>query len=118
MEPLGVYESNAAFKEGKGYTIRNVQGVKIALVAFTKGMDGLALPAGNEKCVNVLYKDYEGSAKRAPTTPFRERSNRRSPGFLGSPSRSAAADGPMRGFMPWDRWRTSTVKAKCRRKKS
>lgn len=67
MEPLGVYESNAAFKEVKGYTIRNVQGVKIALVAFTKGMDGLALPAGNEKCVNVLYKDYESTYQSVNT---------------------------------------------------
>ena len=58
MEPLGVYATNQDFKSGKGYTIRYVQGIKIAFVAFTKGMDGLALPAGNEHCVNVLYKDY------------------------------------------------------------
>lgn len=58
MEPLGVYESSAAAKEGKGYTIRNVEGIKIAFVAFTKGMDGMALPAGNDGCVNLLYSDY------------------------------------------------------------
>ncbi len=59
MEPLGVYPTNEAFKEGKGYTIRTVQGVKMAFVAFTKGMDGMALPAGSESCVNVLYSDYD-----------------------------------------------------------
>ncbi len=59
MEPLGVYASNEEFKQSKGYTIRTVQGVKIAFVAFTKGMDGMALPAGSEKCVNVLYSDYD-----------------------------------------------------------
>lgn len=58
LEPLGVYASNAAFREGKGYTIRYVQGIKIAFVAFTKGMNGLALPPGNENCVNLLYEDY------------------------------------------------------------
>ena len=58
MEPLGVYESTAAAKKAKGYTIRNVEGVKIAFVAFTKGMDGMALPAGNDGCVNLLYSDY------------------------------------------------------------
>jgi len=58
MEPLGVYASNEAFREGKGYTIRYVQGIKIAFVAFTKGMNGLALPPGNENCVNLLYEDY------------------------------------------------------------
>lgn len=58
MEPLGVYESASEAKEAKGYTIRNVQGVKIAFVAFTKGMDGMALPPGNDGCVNLLYTDY------------------------------------------------------------
>ncbi len=58
MEPLGVYASQEEAKNAKGYTLRNVGGVKIAFVAFTKGMDGLALPAGNEDCVNILYKDY------------------------------------------------------------
>ena len=58
MEPLGAYASSREAKNQKGYTIRVVDGVKIAFVAFTKGMDGMALPAGNEGCVNVLYTDY------------------------------------------------------------
>ena len=58
MEPLGAYASRQEAQAKKGYTIRTVQGVKIAFVAFTKGMDGMALPSGNEGCVNVLYKDY------------------------------------------------------------
>ena len=58
MEPLGVYQSTQEAREAKGYTIRTVQGIKIAFVAFTKGMDGMALPAGNEGCVNLLYTDY------------------------------------------------------------
>ena len=58
MEPLGAYASRQEAQAKKGYTIRTVQGVKIAFVAFTKGMDGMALPAGNEGCVNVLYQDY------------------------------------------------------------
>lgn len=59
MEPLGAYATNAEFRQNKGYTIRTVQGVKLAFVAFTKGMDGMALPAGSEDCVNVLYTDYD-----------------------------------------------------------
>ena len=58
MEPLGAYASQQEAKAGKGYSIRTIQGVKIAFVAFTKGMDGMALPSGNEGCVNVLYEDY------------------------------------------------------------
>ena len=61
MEPLGVYKDEADFAEGKGYTIRNVEGIKIAFVAFTKGMDGMALPPGSENCVNLLYNDYEST---------------------------------------------------------
>ena len=58
MEPLGAYASQREAKSKKGFTIQTVDGVKIAFVAFTKGMDGMALPAGNEGCVNVLYSDY------------------------------------------------------------
>ncbi|MBR2937351.1 MAG: CapA family protein [Oscillospiraceae bacterium] len=61
MEPLGVYASNAEFNQSKGYTIRTVKGIKLAFVAFTKGMDGMALPPGSEKCVNVLYSDYDSA---------------------------------------------------------
>ena len=61
MEPLGVYADERAYKAGKGYTIREVQGVKIAFIAFTKGMDGTTLPQGSEHCVNVLYEDYDST---------------------------------------------------------
>ena len=61
MEPLGAYATNAEFQQSKGYTIRTVQGVKIAFVAFTTGMDGMALPPGSEQCVNVLYSDYDSA---------------------------------------------------------
>ena len=61
MEPLGVYADSAAFRSGKGFTLYNVQGIEIAVVAFTKGMDGMALPAGSEDCVNLLYTDYEST---------------------------------------------------------
>lgn len=64
MEPLGAYDSNEAREESGGYVICNAKGVKIAFVAFTKGMDGMALPAGSEKCVNVLYKDYSSTYKQ------------------------------------------------------
>lgn len=58
LEALGAYASQAEFKKSGGYTIRTVQGVDIAIVAFTKGMDGMALPSGSEDCVNLLYTDY------------------------------------------------------------
>ena len=56
-----MYPDSAAFRSGKGFTLYNVEGIEIAVVAFTKGMDGMALPAGSEDCVNLLYTDYEST---------------------------------------------------------
>ena len=67
MEPLGVYANASEFKQGKGFTIREVSGIKIAFVAFTKGMDGTALPAGSKSCVNLLYKDYDSTYQTVDT---------------------------------------------------
>ncbi len=58
IEPLGAYESEAELQTSKGYTITDVQGVKVAFVAFTKGLGGRGMPAGNEQLVNLLYEDY------------------------------------------------------------
>jgi len=67
MEPLGVFADQTAYRESKGYTICEVQGIRIALVAFTKGMDGMALPPGSEHCVNVLYTDYDSTYQNVDT---------------------------------------------------
>ena len=61
MEPLGVYANQEEFQRAGGYTVCNVKGIRIAFTAFTKGMDGMTLPAGNENCVNLLYSDYDSA---------------------------------------------------------
>ena len=58
IEPVGAYSSNSEFSKNNGYTICEVQGLKLAFVSFTKGFGGLGLPAGSEDCVNLLYEDY------------------------------------------------------------
>jgi len=58
LEPIGAYSSAEEFHKSKGYTICQVGDVKIALVAFTKGVGSLGLPVGSEDCVNLLYEDY------------------------------------------------------------
>ncbi len=58
LETLGAYVTEEEFNRTKGYTIVTINDVKIAFVAFTKGVGGLGMPAGSEKCVNILYKDY------------------------------------------------------------
>ena len=61
MEPLGAYATAADFHKTKGYTICEVQGIKVAFVAFTKGVGGMGMPAGSEDCVNLLYEDYNSN---------------------------------------------------------
>ncbi len=62
--------SVGAVAEGEtpgAYVIRYVDGVKVAVVAFTKGMDGMAMPAGSEGQVNLLYTDYASTYKKVDT---------------------------------------------------
>ena len=58
LVPLGAYATEDDAEENGGYTMWEVKGVRVAVVAFTKGMDNMALPTGSEKCVNLLYNDY------------------------------------------------------------
>ena len=67
MEPLGAYANAAEFKENGGFVIREIQGIRIAIVAFTKGMDGMGLPAGSEDCVNLLYEDFSSTYQKVDT---------------------------------------------------
>ena len=64
MEPIGAYATQEDFERAKGYTICEAQGIKVAFVAFTKGMNGMGLPAGSEGCVNLLYTDYDSEYKK------------------------------------------------------
>ena len=59
LEPVGAFASESEFQQSKGYTITEAQGVKVAFVAFTKGLGGRGLPAGNDNLVNILYEDYD-----------------------------------------------------------
>ena len=68
MESLGSYASNAEFERYGGYIIREIQGIRVAFVAFTKGMDGRGLPDGNENCVNLLYQDYASTYQKVDET--------------------------------------------------
>ena len=58
MEPVGAFSSSEEFKKSKGYTMTDIQGIKVGFVAFTKGLGGRGMPAGSEDLVNILYTDY------------------------------------------------------------
>lgn len=64
MQSVGTYASEEQFQRYQGYLIREVNGIRIAITAFTKGMDGRGLPDGSEHCVNLLYEDYNSAYQK------------------------------------------------------
>ena len=61
---VGTFTDAEAFRRSGGFTLVELQGIRVAFVAFTKGMDNTGLPAGSEDCVNVLYEDYTTDYKK------------------------------------------------------
>lgn len=58
LEPVGAWASSGEFESSGGYTICEIDGIRVAIVAFTKGVGSRGLPTGSEDCVNLLYTDY------------------------------------------------------------
>ena len=72
IEPVGTFADSASFRSSGGYTVMEVQGLRIALVAFTKGMDNLGLPEGSTDCVNLLYTDYTTTYSKVDTSGIKK----------------------------------------------
>lgn len=67
LEPVGVFKDTAQFNQRRGFSVFMVQDIKIAVVAFTKGLNGMSLLSGNHDCVNLLYKDYDSTYQKVDT---------------------------------------------------
>ena len=63
MDPLGTWSSPEQRSEN-GVLFRDVNGLRFAFLAFTKGMNNLRLPDGADYCVNLLYTDYDTNYSR------------------------------------------------------
>ena len=61
IEHVGTYIDSSEKADGGGVLIREVNGIKFAFLAFTKGVNGFTLPSGSEYCVDLLYKDYNSN---------------------------------------------------------
>lgn len=66
MQPLGTFASQSE-RDEHPVLIREVNGIKIAMLAFTKGVNNVRLPEGTEYCVNLLYSDYDTSYSTVDT---------------------------------------------------
>ena len=71
LQSIGAYASTQEYKSSGGYVIEEIGGVRVAFVAFTKGLDGMALPEGSEDCVNLLYEDYSSNYKKINSTKIK-----------------------------------------------
>ena len=58
IEHVGTYASAAEKDVNEGVLLRNVSGLKVAILGYTKGLGGLSLPHGSEYAVDLLYTDY------------------------------------------------------------
>ena len=58
MSSVGTYYSQTDKQTNNGVVLKEVNGVKIAFLAYTKGVNNMYLPTGSEYCVDVLYTDY------------------------------------------------------------
>lgn len=73
MEPVGVFRNQEEYEKKQGFSLFEVQGVRIAVVSFTKGMvEGATLPPLNENCVNVLYTDYDSTYQKINKEKIKE----------------------------------------------
>lgn len=66
LSALGTFSSAEDF-QNNCVTVREINGIRIAFVAFTKGLGSMSVPSGAEYCVNLLYSDYNGNYSRVDT---------------------------------------------------
>ena len=65
--PLGSHTSQKDYDENDVVVVE-VNGIKIAFIAFTKGFDGMSIPEDRSYYANLLYQDYETSYKKINTS--------------------------------------------------
>lgn len=61
IDALGTFASEAQWQETGGVLIREVNGIRIALIGMTKGLNNMRLPENAGHCVNLLYTDYDSN---------------------------------------------------------
>ncbi len=68
--PLGTHTTREDH-DNNDVIVLDVNGIRIAFIAFTKGFDGMTIPEDRDYYANVLYKDYETSYKKVNTSAIK-----------------------------------------------
>lgn len=63
IDHVGTYAAKDDKETNDGVLLKNVNGIKIAFIAYTKGLNNISVPEGSEYCVDLLYKDYDSEYK-------------------------------------------------------
>lgn len=64
IDHVGTYAAADDKSTNEGVFLKNVNGIKIAFIAYTKGVNNLHLPEGSEYAVDLLYTDYDSEYTR------------------------------------------------------
>lgn len=59
IDHVGTYVARDDKETNEGVVLKNINGIKVAFLGYTKGVNNLSLPEGSEFCVDVLYTDYD-----------------------------------------------------------
>ncbi|MBQ6432234.1 MAG: CapA family protein [Oscillospiraceae bacterium] len=62
----GTYRS-ASERRDEQVTVFDVNGIRVAVISFTKGLGGMSIPSGEEYCVDLLYTDYASDYEKIDT---------------------------------------------------
>ena len=75
IDHVGTHSTDPAQSTNGGVVLREVNGIKFAFIAFTKGVNSMRLPANNTYSVDMLYTDYDTEFKKIDTTSILNRIN-------------------------------------------
>lgn len=73
IDHVGTHITDPAESGSGGVVLREVNGIKIAFIGFTKGLNGMTLPNNNLYSVDLLYTDYNTAYENVNITAITER---------------------------------------------
>lgn len=73
IDHVGTHINDPAESASGGVVLREVNGIRIAIIGFTKGVNNMSLPNNSKYAVDLLYTDYNTNYSQVDTTSILER---------------------------------------------
>ena len=73
IDHVGTHATDPAQSGSGGVVLREVNGISMAFIGFTKGVNNMRLPTNNQYSVDLLYTDYDSNYQQVDTTSILER---------------------------------------------